>query len=162
MKTKILFISLIFFFSKTTSAQTDTFKILLGKSDTVLTQYYKTLLNLFPDNNYLKIEKDIDDDGNKILKLELPTNRRGKVGFTMTFSRFLRLSGGTELCTQQFFVCDNSSAVEYLSYIKDNFKNTGTNKWSKPFNDIFDIVVDFQRNEEHSTVSIYLKGKEKQ
>lgn len=162
MKLKILFSLFIILCFKTVSAQSGTFKILLGEEDIVLTQYYKSLMNLFPDNNYLKIEKDIDNDGNKTLKLELPTIRYGKVGFVMTFSRFLRLDDTREICTQQFFVCDNSSAVDYLSYIKDNYKSAGLNKWTKNFNEIFDIMVEFKRGEDSvSTISLYFKGKSK-
>jgi hypothetical protein len=162
MKLKILTFLLLIFFLKTASAQTDTFKILLGEEDIAITQYYKRLMNLFPDNNYLKIEKNLDEDGNKLLILELPTYRYGKVGFIMTFSRFLRLEDTREICTEQGFSCDNSSAVEYLSYIKDNYKSAGLNKWTKEFNEIFDIMVEFKRGEGSiSTISLYLKGKTK-
>lgn len=162
MKLKTLSFLLLIFFFKTSSAQSDTFKILLGENDTTITQYYNSLINLFPDNNYLKIEKDIDNNGNKILKLKLPTIRYGKVGISTIFSRFLRLDNGREICTQQFFICDNSSMNDYLSYVKDNYKSEGLNKWSKSLNEGLKIIAEFKRGEgELSSISFLIKEKTK-
>ena len=162
MKLKTLTFLLIIFFFKTASAQSDTFKIMVGEDDIALTQYYKSLMRLFPENNYLKIEKDVDNDGGKTLKLELPTDREGKVGFVMTFSRFFRFNDGREICSQQLFLCDNSSAVNYLSYIKDNFKYVEVNKWVKKLDDTFEVLAIFRRGEDTvSSISFYLQVKKK-
>ncbi len=144
------------------SAQSTTFKILLGFDDIWVTSYYKDLMNMFPDNKYLEIKQELDDKGNKLLRLELPTKRDGKVGFIATISRFIRVDGGEEICTQQIFFCDNSATVEYITYIKDNYKPIGAGMWSSSFNETFDCVAKLKRiSDTSSTIELILKPKEK-
>jgi hypothetical protein len=144
--------------SLTSYSQSKTFQILIGEDENSINQYYNSLIRMFPSNSYLKIESDVDESGNKILKLELPTDREGKMGFISTVSRFRHLKDGSEICTQQFFFCDNDSVSEYLNYFKENYVKSSDSSWTTEFNDMFDLVATFKRGD-LSVISILLKNR---
>lgn len=144
--------------SLTSYSQSKTFQILIGEDENSISQYYNSLMKMFPSNSYLKIKNDVDNNGNKILELELPTDREGKMGFISTISRFKHLKDGSEICTQQLFFCDNDFVSEYLNYFKENYVKSGDTSWTTVFNDKFDIVATFKRGE-LSVISILLKNR---
>ena len=162
MKIKILSFILFFLFTKSAFAQSATFKILVGEEEVKVTEYYNNLKTLFPDNKYVEIEIDVDEDGNKLLKLELPTIRHGKVGFISTISRFHHLKTGEEICTQQLFFCDKSAVIEYLNYFKENYTKSSENSWISEFNENYNVMMEFKKGEGNlSVINVLLKKKPK-
>jgi hypothetical protein len=156
-KLNLIFLLILLTFNVSVSAQSETFKILLGEDDVEIVKYYNSLKKLFPDNPYIEIENKTTIDGNKVFEFALPSKRDGKVDFYGTWSVFERFDDGKEVCFKQLFLFDISEVYESLAYIKDNYTSISPNQWEKKLTDKISYVATFNIKDKSATIEVKLK-----
>ncbi len=146
MKNSIVILLLLICISPCFS-QIDHLQILLGKTESQV-RHYLDSLNSLKKNPYYKIEKDISQDGNLILKSGFSISDEQFYTCTSIWTFFNRIQG-TEICVNQRFLGGVEYAQSNLSFIKDNFEFVSEGRWQKPFGNSKKnkIVATFKRND---------------
>lgn len=141
--TLILLLILSFKSFSQDSPKQEPVKMFIGNNDKAVRGYFESLINLFPDNQYLKIEETTTDRGDLFLKLILPMMGENKSGCLTIFAVFHR-SGGDEICVRQAVMGSDISAYRNLIYVRDNYKSDGDNKWIAPiYNSKGEVMPNF-------------------
>ncbi len=146
----------------TALAQNKQIDILIGQTDSAVTNYFNDLIKLRPNPAY-KIEKNFTKNGNLNLTLKFSLYDEEFFSCSEVSTSFARING-KELCFVQFVSGEIKFAENYLSYIKDNFKKAGDGIWEKiNENEGFKIVATFTKvGLDYFMLSFQLKATSKE
>ena len=102
--------------------------MLLGASDSLVIEYLDSLNLIRPHPNF-KIDRDVSDSGDLILKAKYDPNDEKYLKCKSIYTRFQRFD--KEVCVMQIVVGSAVYASYNLKYIKDNFSPIADGKWER-------------------------------
>ncbi len=129
-KHSLLILFLIGFCFKCLS-QVDHVSVLIGKTDTDVSNYLDSLNNTHP-SSYYKIKRSTSSDGNLTFQVDSYLGDETYWHFYAIIIFFKRING-IEICTTQMIMGSLEFAQYNLSYVKDNFHFVSENVWEKPW-----------------------------
>ena len=142
---KYLFVFTFSFFVLNSYSQLKNMNLLLGKSDQEVINYLDSL-NGLKNNPYVKIKRDITNDGDLILKDDFALSDESYYtcyGVMLVFKRV----GEKEICVRQLVIGSTEYADSNMDFLKDNFEHVGDDKWKMIWNDKLQVTAKFERKE---------------
>jgi hypothetical protein len=144
---KNIILAILLLVSCSCYSQVDHIEMLIGKTDSEVTQYFDSL-NSLKNNPYYKIKRDVTDNGDLMLSVEFALSDGGYYTCSSIMTRFERVKG-IEICVTQGIVGSTEFAQGNLSFIKDNFEVVSEGRWKKPYghSNRLEIAATFGRKE---------------
>ena len=128
---KIFLLWYIIMMCRSGFSQIKNIDILIGQNDIQITKYFDSLFK-FKNNPYYKIEKDVADNGDMIIKAKYSITDEEYYSCLGVSVRFHR-TNGNEICTQQTVYGSTKFSDLNLSFGKDHFDFISDKHWEKKY-----------------------------
>jgi hypothetical protein len=138
------------------NAQIAPVKMLIGLSEGEVRTHYQSLFSK-SSNPYYKIEESFSESGTLILSADFAMNEEKIFNCLAIISVFHRFKDIGEICVKQAIMFRNESAQTNISYMKDHFVQTATNKWESSNG----ITATLEKDNDNSYTIIYEMPKKK-
>jgi hypothetical protein len=136
---------LLLLITATAFSQINHIKVLIGKPEQVIRDYFDSL-NKLKSNPAYKIERDATDEGGLILTTNFSLGDEDYYTCLSIATVFTRLADGREICTTQLLFGSSKNAQPNMAYIKDNYKLIKENYWERTITPKVKIGAEFKLN----------------